>query len=44
MQPRREIGGGGKMPRSLSPGSEVKPRMPQTGNVVTPAVLNFSKK
>lgn len=32
----RHTGGGGKIPRSLSPGPEVKPSVPQTREVVTP--------
>lgn len=36
MHSSRHTGGGGKIPRSLSPGSEVKPSVPQTGFVVTP--------
>lgn len=36
MQSCREMGGGGKIPRSLSPGDEVKPRVPQMGKVVIP--------
>lgn len=36
MHSSRQTGGGGKIPKSLSPGLEVKPSVPQTGEVVTP--------
>ena len=33
----RGTGGGGQTPISLSPGTSVKPRVPQTGKAVIPA-------